>query len=367
TKTIAQYLPRAMPLVVVVIGTLVTWAFNLSENAGVKIVGAVPAGLPPLKLPLIDTDIVAELLPAAVLISIIGFLQSISAAKSLASKRRQKILPNQELIGLGAANIAAAVTSAYPVTGGFSRSVVNFSTGARTPVAAIFSAILVALVLLLFTPLLHYLPKSVLAGIIIVAIGTLVEFKAFKQAWAYNKADGASFLLTFAAVLAFGVEIGLFIGIATSLALYLWRTSKPHIALVGRVGHSEHFRNVLRHDVRTYEKLVLLRVDESLYFANMAYLEDSILRYVADHPQVENLVLICSAINTIDASALGSLEQLIDRLKDSGVTMHLAEVKGPVMDKLQRINFLDHLAPGKVFLSTFEATDTLCKRDDTCS
>ena len=366
TKTIAEYLPRAMPLVVAVIGTVVTWALSLSQNAGVKIVGGVPAGLPPFKLPLIDLDIALELLPAAILISIVGFLESVSVAKSLASKRRQKVIANQELIGLGAANIGAAMTGAYPVTGGFSRSVVNFNAGAQTPIAAIFTAILIAIVLLLFTPLLYYMPKAVLAGIIVVAIGTLVDFKAFKHAWAYNKADGLSFLLTFLAVLAFGVEIGILSGIAVSLGLYLWRTSKPHIALVGRVGKTEHFRNVLRHDVRTYEKLVLLRVDESLYFANMAFLEDRILLYVADNPLVENLVLICSAVNTIDASALDSMVQLIQRLKDSGVTLHLAEVKGPVMDNLKRVRFLDDLAPGKVFLSTFDATDALCNDGKGC-
>ena len=366
SKTVAEYLPRAMPLVVAIIGTVLTFALSLSENAGVKIVGAVPAGLPPFKLPIIDFNIALELLPAAVLISIVGFLESVSVAKSLASKRRQKIIPNQELIGLGAANIGAAMTGAYPVTGGFSRSVVNFNAGAQTPIAAVFTAVLIAIVLLLFTPLLHYMPKAVLAGIIVVAIGTLVDFKAFTHAWAYNKADGLSFLLTFLAVLAFGVEIGILSGIAASLGLYLWRTSKPHIALVGRVGKTEHFRNVLRHDVRTYEKLVLLRVDESLYFANMVFLEDRILRYVSDNPQVENLVLICSAVNTIDASALDSMVQLIQRLKDSGVTLHLAEVKGPVMDNLNRVDFLDNLAPGKVFLSTFEATDALCNNGNGC-
>jgi SulP family sulfate permease len=356
----AKILPRAMPLVLVTVTVFVTWIFNLSENFDVKIVGAVPSGLPPFKTPHIDIAVVIELLPAAVLISIVGFLESVSVAKSLASKRRQKIIANQELIGLGAANIGAALTGAYPVTGGFSRSVVNFNAGARTQLASVFTAVLIAVVLIFFTPLLHFLPKAVLASIIIVAIGTLVDFSAFTHAWAYNKADGFSFLITFFAVLGFGVEIGILLGIGVSLGLYLYRTSKPHVALVGRVGQSEHFRNVLRHDVRVYEKLVLLRVDESLYFANMAALEEKILRHIVDHPQVDNLVLICSAVNAIDASALDSIDQLIIRMKDAGVQLHLAEVKGPVMDKLQKVGFPNRLSPGQIFISTHEAVDGLC-------
>jgi len=361
TAKIAAYLPRAMPLVVVTLSTLVSWMFHLSQNAGVEIVGAVPAGLPAFQTPVLDQNIIGDLLPGAVLISIVGFLESISIAKSLGAKRRRKILPNQELIGLGMANISSAMTGGFPVTGGFSRSVVNFNAGARTPIGAVFTAIIIALVLIFFTPLLHHLPKAVLASVIIVAIGTLVNFKSFQESWAYNKADGTSFLITFFGVLSFGVEMGLLLGISVSLGLYLWRTSRPHMAIVGRVQDTEHFRNILRHDVRTYEKLILLRVDESLYFANTSNLEDKILQLVADHCEVKDLVLICSAVNEIDASALDTLKQLTTRLRDAKVTLHLAEVKGPVMDRLKNVRFAAHLKPGQVFLSTHDAVDRLCK------
>lgn len=357
----SELFKRAMPLAVMFITTFLTWILSLAENAGVKIVGAVPAGLPGFQFPQITSQMVSDLLPTAMLISIVGFLESVSVAKSLASKRRQKIAPNQEFIGLGAANIGAAMTGAYPVTGGFSRSVVNFNAGAKTPVAAIITAIIIAFVLIAFTPFLYHIPKAALAAVIIVAIATLIDIKSFKHAWEYSKADGLSYLITFGSVMWFGVEVGIVIGIAVSLGLYLWRTSKPHMAVVGRVGDSEHFRNVLRHDVRTNENILLLRIDENLYFANVSYLEEKIQRLVAEHPDIEHLVLIANAVNEIDASALDSLERLQTRLADSNVIMHMAEVKGPVMDRLTHIGFIDRLAPGKVFLSTHEAVEELRK------
>ncbi len=362
SEAAGEFLKRAMPLAVMFITTFATWALSLAQNAGVKIVGSVPAGLPGIHIPQFTTQMISDLLPTAVLISIVGFLESVSVAKSLASKRRQKVEPNRELVGLGAANIGAAMTGAYPVTGGFSRSVVNFNAGAKTPVAAIVTAIIIAFVLIAFTPLLFHIPKAALAAVIIVAIATLIDIASFRHAWEYNKADGLSYLITFGSVLWFGVEIGILIGIGVSLGLYLWRTSKPHMAVVGRVGDSEHFRNVLRHNVRTDENILLLRIDENLYFANVSYLEDKIQRYVAEKPGIKHLVLIANAVNEIDASALDSLTQLRIRLADSGVTMHMAEVKGPVMDRLRHINFIENLAPGRIFLSTHEAVENL--RDD---
>jgi len=358
-KNGGEFLKRAMPLAVMFVTTFITWAFSLANNAGVKIVGAVPAGLPGFQFPQFTTQMVIDLFPIAVLISIVGFLESVSVAKSLASKRRQKIIPNRELVGLGAANVGAAMTGAYPVTGGFSRSVVNFNAGAKTPVAAIVTAIIIAFVLIAFTSFLYHIPKAALAAVIIVAIATLIDIGSFRHAWQYSKADGLSYLITFAAVLWFGVEVGILIGIGVSIGLYLWRTSKPHMAVVGRVGDTEHFRNILRHEVHTYKQILLLRIDENLYFANVSYLEDQIQRYITDNADIKHLVLIANAVNEIDASALGSLEQIIIRLRDSGVTMHLAEVKGPVMDRLNQVNFVQLLEPGRIFLSTHEAVEAL--------
>ena len=354
-----ELLPKAMPLVVVIFGVLATALLGLSENADVKIVGAVPAGLPPLALPTFNLELWKELLPTAILISIVGFLESVSVAKSLASKRRQKVIPNQELVGLGAANIASSLTGGYPVTGGFSRSVVNFSAGANTPLASIITAAIITVVLVFFTPALYFLPKAVLAAIIIVAVATLVDFKSLVHAWKYNLADGLSYLGTFLAVLALGVEVGIIIGISLSIGLFLYRTSRPHTAIVGRVKDSEHFRNTERHFVETYDELHLVRIDESLLFANTTYLEDQILQQIADRPAVKHLVLIFSAVNLVDASALETLEELVVRLRDAGVRLHLAEVKGPVMDMFRLVDFDQFLEPGRIFISTHEAVAAL--------
>jgi len=358
-EAVANPLSKAGPLVAVVITTLSVWAFGLNSASGVAIVGDIPAGLPPVGLPEFDLALARELLPAAILISLVGFLESVSVAKSLASKRRQKIDANQELVALGAANIGAALTSGYAVTGGFSRSMVNFAAGAVTPLASIITAVLIALTVVLFTPMLYFLPKATLAAIIVVAVATLIDFKTFRDSWLYNKADAISLAATFVAVLILGVEVGIVFGALLSIALYLWRTSRPHMAIVGRVGETEHFRNVQRHEVHTQPKVLTVRVDESLYFANTAFLEDQLLAQVADNPEIDHLVLVMSAVNFIDASALESLETLVDQLGDAGVTLHLAEVKGPVMDRLNRVDFTHHLGKGKIFLSTHEALEHL--------
>ena len=353
---------KSGPLVAVLVTTLAVWVFGLNQSAGVSIVADIPAGLPPLALPDFDLALMQQLLPAALLISLVGFLESVSVAKSLASKRRQKIDANQELVALGAANIGASFTGGYPVTGGFSRSLVNFTAGAVTPFASIITAVLVGITVLVLTPLLYFLPKATLAAIIVVAVANLIDFKILRDTWAYNKTDALSLIVTFVAVLTIGIEMGIVIGAGLSIALYLYRTSRPHIAVVGRVGQTEHFRNVLRHKVHTDDDILIVRVDESLYFANTAYLEDELLGRVADQRDIKHLVLIMSAVNFIDASALETLENLIERLRDAGVTLHMAEVKGPVMDKLQRVDFEDTLGAGHVYLSTHDAIADLKAR-----
>lgn len=350
---------KSGPLVAVIVTTLLVTAMDLKNIASVKVVGAIPAGLPGLTTPEFTALPWQDLALAAFLISFVGFLESVSVAKALGSKRRQKVDANQELIGLGAANIASAFSGGYPVTGGFSRSVVNFTAGAVTPLASLVTAALIALTVLFLTPLFYYLPKATLAAIILVAVATLVDFGAARAAWRYNKADALSLAGTFAAVLAFGVEQGIIVGAAISIGLYLWRTSRPHMAVVGRVGTTEHFRNILRHDVQTCPHVRAVRVDESLYFANANFLEGAVLHLIADHPEVKHVVLICSAVNFIDASALETLERLTSELRDAGVLLHLTEVKGPVMDKLEGTAFMSELKPGKVYLSTHEAMTEL--------
>ena len=354
---LAELLAKAGPVLAVIGTTLAAGAGGLADK-GVAIVGEVPGGLPVPTLPAFNAGLLAELWLPALLITLIGFVESVSVAQTLAAKRRQRIDSNAELIGLGAANLASGVSGGIPVTGGFSRSVVNFDAGARTPLAGVFTAGGIALTALFFTPWFHYLPKATLAATIIVAVLTLVDLGALVRAWRYSKADFAAMLTTLVGVLAAGVETGVIAGVVAALALHLWRTSQPHMAELGQMPGTEHFRNVRRHRVITSPRVLSIRVDESLYFANARRTEDAIYDAALSHADQSHVVLLCSAINHIDASALDSLETLNRRLADAGVTLHLSEVKGPVMDQLQRSDFLAQLT-GKVFLSHYQALETL--------
>ncbi|MCR4266218.1 SulP family inorganic anion transporter [Nitratireductor sp. ZSWI3] len=358
----ADILTKAAPILAVAVTVFLANAFDLGAR-GVKLVGDIPRGLPVPGLPTVSLELIATLAMPAFLISVIGFVESVSVAQTLASKRRQRIVPDQELIGLGAANIASGLSSGYPVTGGLARSVVNFDAGAQTPAAGMFTAVGIALATLFLTPLLMDLPQATLAATVIVAVLSLVDFKAIRRIHDYSRADFAAMVATVLVTLLWGVEPGVVSGVLLSLALFLYRTSKPHMAVVGQVPGTEHFRNIDRHDVITDPAILSVRVDESLYFANSRYLEDRIAKLVADCPNLKHVVLMCPAVNAIDASALESLEEINHRLKDAGITFHLSEIKGPVMDRLRKTDFLDQLT-GRVFLSQFEAVSALRNRND---
>jgi SulP family sulfate permease len=350
---LADIATKAGPVLAVAATILAVAALDLGE-AGVSLVGVIPQGLPLPALPIIDFDMISALAAPALLISLIGFVESVSVAQTLAAKRRQRIVPDQELIGLGVANIASGISAGYPVTGGFARSVVNFDAGAETPAAGIYTAIGIALATLFLTPLLANLPQATLAATIIVAVLSLVDLSAVRRVWIYSKADFSAMAATILGTLFLGVEIGVVMGVLLSLLLHLYRTSRPHMAVVGQVPGTEHFRNVERHQVVTSPEILSLRVDESLYFANTRYLEDRIAELIAERLELKHVVLMCSAVNAIDASALESLEEINHRLHDTGITLNLSEVKGPVMDHLKRTHFLDDLT-GRVFLSQHEA------------
>lgn len=350
---LADVITKAGPVAAVVATTVAVWGLDLADG-GVKIVGDVPQSLPPFSIPSFSPELLGQLLLPAFLISVIGFVESISVAQTLAAKKRQRIDPDQELIGLGAANIGAAFTGGFPVTGGFSRSVVNFDAGAQTPAAGAFTAVGLAIAAMALTPLIFFLPKATLAATIIVAVLSLVDFSILRRSWEYSKADFAAVLATILLTLGIGVEAGVSAGVALSILLHLYKSSRPHIAEVGLVPGTEHFRNVLRHKVDTDPQVLTLRVDESLYFANARFLEDYVHARVARDKGIRHVILQCSAINEIDLSALESLEAINARLAEMDVKLHLSEVKGPVMDRLQTSHFLDDLT-GRVFLTQFEA------------
>lgn len=350
---LADLLAKAGPVAAVGLTAWLTYALDLGAK-GVAIVGRVPEGIPPLTIPSFSTEIWSQLFVAALLISVIGFVESISVAQTLAARKRQRIVPDQELVGLGTANIAAAFSGGYPVTGGFARSVVNADAGAETPAAGAFTAIGILLAAMYLTPLLYFLPKATLAATIIIAVLSLVDLTILTRSWAYSRIDFAAVATTIAITLGLGVETGVSAGVVLSLLLYLYKTSRPHVAEVGLVPGTQHFRNILRHQVQTDPSIVTLRIDESLYFANARFLEDYVTDRVTCDAPIRHVILMCSAVNEIDMSALESLEAINARLRDMGITLHLSEVKGPVMDRLKRSHFLDDLT-GQVFQSQYDA------------
>ena len=358
----AGLLAKTGPIFVVFSTTFAAWFYHLDE-VGVALVGSVPEGLPSLGWPDFSGSLSSDLLQAAVLISIIGYVESVSVGKTLGAKRRQRIDTNQELVALGSSNIAAAVSGGFPVTGGFSRSVVNFDAGAVTPAAGVFTAVGIAIAALALTPLLAFLPKATLAATIIVAVLSLVDFSVLKKAWQYSKSDFVAILSTVLITLAAGVELGVLSGVVASICIHLYKTASPHIAEVGEIEGTEHFRNVKRFQVVTYPHIVSLRIDESLYFANASFLEDEIYKFIAERSQLRHVVLMCSAVNKIDLSALEVLEAINQRLNEQGIIFHLSEVKGPVMDGLDRTNFISHLT-GDVFLTQHKAIQSLILRNE---
>ncbi|MGR8952657.1 MAG: SulP family inorganic anion transporter, partial [Gammaproteobacteria bacterium] len=284
---------------------------------------------------------------------------SVAIAKAIANLKGEKISPNNELIGLGAANIASALSGGMAVAGGFSRTMVNFSAGARTQMAMLLAAVFVALAVIFFSPYFAAIPKTVLAAIILVAITPLIRLRNIAATWRYDASDGIAEGVTLLGVLVLGIEEGIALGIILTLVSYLRLTSRPHIAVVGRIQGTEHFRNVKRHEVKTWRHLLLLRVDENLTFANVNFVEEFITDQLQRQPDIRHVILIFASVSYIDSTALEVIESLNDKLRSMNITLNLSEAKGPVLDKLQKTDFLSQLKPGKVFFRTQDAVNEL--------
>lgn len=354
---LAATMARAAPIVAVAATTMTSYLLRL-DLRGLAVVGEVPARLPSLGLPSANWGLWRDLLWPALAISVTGYVSSISVAQTLAARRRERIDPDQELVALGGVNLASAVSGGFPVTGGFARSIVNFDAGARSPAAGALTAVGMALATLTLTGALRYLPQATLAATIIVPVLSLIDPALLRRIWRYSVTDGLAMLVTLIATLTGGVETGIGLGVALSLALHLYRSSRPHVAVLGQVPGTHHFRNVARHRVIQVPDVLVLRIDESLYFPNARFLEDTIYDRVAADPAIRHVVLNCPAVNVIDASALDALGAVNDQLWQSGVRLHLSEVKGPVMDRLERSDFLSRLS-GQVFLSQIDAMRAL--------
>ncbi|MGE0624515.1 MAG: SulP family inorganic anion transporter [Pseudomonadales bacterium] len=345
---------RLGPLLVAIVAGLAVWAGHLHETAGVAVIGEVPGGLPALTLPPFEAQIWLDLLPTSTMIALVAYVESYSIGTTLATRERTRINSHQELIALGAANVGAALTGAYPVAGSFTRSSVNYQTGARTQVSSLVCMVVIMLTLLFFTPLFTLLPHSGLAAIIIVSVFGLMDFRSLRTQWKVHRDDSVTQLVTMVTVLVFGVEAGLITGVALSIAFFVRRVSRPHVAIVGRVGSTEAFRAARRYDVETFAHVAAIRIDESLFFANTNQIENKLLKIVQRRPGTRHVVLVCSAINMIDVSGLEMLYRINENFARMDITLHLAEVKAPVMDQLEADSFVE-LLKGNIYFSTDQA------------
>ena len=347
------------PLLAVIFSTSAVSYFDLHQTQHLAIVGNITAGFPKLTFSFSNMDKWRLLLPSAAFIALIAYVESVAIAKVTANLRGEKISPNQELIALGCANLTTAVSGGMPVAGGFSRTMVNFSAGAKTQMAMLIAASILSLAVMYFSAWFTNIPKAALAAIILMAILPLVKLRSIVHTWRYDPGDGLAELATLVGVLSFGIEQGIALGIALTIISFMRKSSQPHIAVVGRIPATEHFRNIKRHQVETFEQLLLLRVDDNITFANIDFIEKFLLNELKLRPDTRHVVLIFTSVSDIDMTALEALENLNQSIQASGLTLHLAETKGPVLDKLAKTDFLAQLKPGKVFFRTQDAVTEL--------
>lgn len=353
----AHFFVKAIPLILVVLSITVVSYFQL-EQLGIKTVGEIPSGFPPLTLPTWNTEQILTLLPGASMIAMISFVESLSIAQATALQQRSALNSNQELIALGLSNLSAGLSAAFPVTGSLSRTVVNADAGAKTPMAGILSSCFIVFVSLFFTGFFQNLPLAILAATIIVSIWKLVDFNPFFETWHYSKADGLAMWITFFGVIFIDISTGLIIGVISTFILLLWRISRPHMVVIGLVEGTQHFRNQQRYPVKTTETVLSLRVDEGLNFLNANSFKDFFINAVSEKKLVKYVVINCSGISSIDYSALEMLEELDAELQKLDIQLHLAEVKGPVMDKLIHSRLFTRLE-GRIHLTHYQAIQSL--------
>lgn len=362
----AKLVSRTIPILILAGSILASYFGQLPQKFDLDIVGEIPTGLPRISMPYVaGTSLMDSYLEwiqllwlPAIVLGLVAFVDSMSTAQTLAARSRSRINADKEMLAMGASNFIAGMSAGYPVNGSMSRSVVNYSSGAQTPVSGIFVAILMAVSALFLTPLLKYLPRATLAALIIAACLSLFDFKEIWRTFKYSRSDGMTALATFFGVLGFGVQWGVLIGVILAMSLHIWSTLRPNMALVGRLPGTDHYRNANRFNVETYDEVKTLRIDESLYYANARYLEDKIARVVQENPKMTDLILMCPAVNRIDASALASLFAINERLKSADIKLHFSEMHTYIKQRLERSDLLDVLT-GDVFLSQKEAIEAL--------
>ncbi|NNC94909.1 MAG: solute carrier family 26 protein [Chitinophagales bacterium] len=354
------------PLLAVLFGVLAVWGLDLASS-GVKIVGSVPKGLPSFTLPSIQLDTLQALLPVALAISLVSFMESIAVAKAIQAKHKDyKVVPNQELLALGLANVGGALFQSYPVTGGFSRTAVNDQAGAKTGMASIISALLIVLTLLFLTPLFYFLPNAILASVIMVAVFGLIDYKEAIHLWKANRGDFWMLVVTFIATLGLGIEQGIAIGVVLSLAMIIYRTTKPHIAELGRVPHTDLYRNVDRfQEVIDREDLLIIRFDAQLYFANVNYFKENIEERMTNKgDKLKTIIIASESINNLDSSAVHALEDIVQNIHDQGRQVYFSSVKGPVRDAMKKGHLFEKIGEKNFFMSIQDAVNYFDNKEE---
>jgi len=364
-----KYAPKLPGVLVAVVGTIIISYFIDYEGMGGKIVGEVPEGLPNLAMPAMSLDLMGTLLPSAMVIALVGFMEAISIAKAMAAKTKDRVDPNQEFIGQGLGNIVGSFTQAYPASGSFSRSAVNLNAGAKTGFSSVVTVMVVVITLLFLTPLLYHLPKAVLAAVIMMAVFGLINFTAIKHAWEANKHDGIAAVVTFIATLAFApyLDQGIMIGAGLAIVLYLYRTMKPRVALLGRYKDGTLRDLKIHPDLPIDDKVIAVRYDGSLYFANVSYFEDAILEAVARNPDVQFILVVGDGINQLDASGEDILHHLILRLRDNGVSLIFSGLKRQIIQTMERTGLIKLLGTENIFATADQALESIYEQLDAAS
>ena len=361
-----KYSPKAPGVLIAVASAIVlSWLFGFEENGG-AVVGSIPEGLPNLEVPIFSFELVGSLLPAAIVIALVGFMEAISIAKAMAAKTKDHIDPNQELIGQGLGNITGSFTQAYPASGSFSRSAVNLNAGARTGFSSVVTAIIVVITLLFLTPLLYHLPQGVLAAVIMMAVFGLINFKAVKHAWRASKHDGLASVVTFVATLGFAPHLdqGILLGAGLAIGLYLYRTMSPRIAFLGRFSDGT-LRDISVHtDLPVDEKVVAVRFDGSLYFANVSYFEEAILEAAADHQEAKFILVVADGINQLDASGEEVLHHLVQRLHDNGVQLVFSGLKRQILKVMIKTKLIEFIGKQNIHATADQALEAIYQQLD---
>jgi len=333
---------------------------ELSLVGGGEVVGAIPAGLPSMEIPKFNWDMMLSLFTGALVISLVGFMEAISIAKAIAAKTKERIDPNQELVGQGIANIIGSFSQAYPTSGSFSRSAVNLNAGAKTGISSVFAGLFVLLTLLLLTPLLYHLPQAVLAAVIMMAVIGLINFRAIKHAWKTHKHDGIASIVTFVATLAFAPHLdnGIMVGAGLAIILYLYRTMTPRVAILGR--HQDGtLRDAKAHGLPMSEYIVAVRYDGSLYFANVSYFEDTILEAVSKSPNSRHLMIVSDGINQLDASGDEVIHHVVERLRSNDIRVVFCGLKKQVKDVMEHSGLLAYIGQENIFPDEDKALDSI--------